>query len=265
MQWFSRQILIWAAQEKVTFTKEWALETLPVTERAFEAASVRAMARGELLQPRRGFYVIVAPCHLIASAPPALEVIDDLMTYERADYYIGMRKAAELVGVLDRAPSDFQVVSTKRMAGTEVGRARLVFFSSREMPPERLIERMKVGASTVRISKAALTAADLIRYPQAAGINLYQLLFELGGRIAGDQLELLAQSASMPVLQRLGFAFDQVGQYELADELAGRLDGTFRAVSWKGTVNRDLPTAMFDKRWKVYCYTSDLRQKASSA
>lgn len=261
MQWFSKQILVWATQERVTFTKEWALQSLPITVRAFEAASTRAIARGELLQPRRGFYVIVSPLHFAAGAPPVMDVIDGLMSFENADYYLGLRKAAELFDVLDRSPSDFQIISSKRMEGTQVGRARLIFHSQRRMPANDLVERRGVAGGRINVSRPALTAADLIRYREGAGNNLFDLLFELGGLIDPGQLELLSQSVPTPVLQRLGFAFDRVGQYELADHLFPLLDTGTRGVSWLEAVDRGRPDAIFDKRWKVHCYAGELPKK----
>jgi len=261
MQWFSKQILVWADQERVTFTKEWAIQNLSVSDRAFEAASVRAIARGELLQPRRGFYVIVSPLHFVAGAPPALDVVDDLMSFESADYYVGLRKAAELFDVLDRSPSDFQIISSKRMKATQVGRARLLFYSRHGMPTKELVERRSVTGGWINISKPALTAADLIRYREGAGNNLFGLLFELGGLTDPGQLELLSQSVPGPVLQRLGFAFDRIGQYELADDLFRLMDKGMRGVNWFGAVDRESADAIFDKRWKVYCYRRELPKK----
>jgi hypothetical protein len=64
-----------------------------------------------------------------------------------------------------------------------------------------------------------------------------------------------------PVLQRLGFAFDRVGQYELADDLFRIMDKGMRSINWYEAVDRDKPDAMFDKRWRVYCYQWELPKK----
>jgi hypothetical protein len=42
-----------------------------------------------LLNPRRGFYVVVPPQYLSWGAPPPSWYIDDLMRHEGHSYYVG--------------------------------------------------------------------------------------------------------------------------------------------------------------------------------
>jgi hypothetical protein len=63
----------------------------------------------------------------------------------------------------------------------------------------------------------ALTALDLLRYPQAsAGIdNVATVLSDLGQKIDADQLGALSVAVKRPIVQRLGHLLDRLGQEAL--------------------------------------------------
>jgi AbiEi antitoxin C-terminal domain len=74
------------------------------------AAARRAQSAGRLLHPRRGFFVIVPPQARAFGAPPANQIVDPLMKFEGANYYVGLFKAAEVHGAAHQAVMEFQVV-----------------------------------------------------------------------------------------------------------------------------------------------------------
>lgn len=99
MPTFSSKLSQLLRDGRVSFTKEFALENgLGPSNRAVVAACQRAIARGELLHPRRGFYLIIPHQFRHTDQLPAELVIDDLMSFEGAPYYVSMAKAAEIHG-----------------------------------------------------------------------------------------------------------------------------------------------------------------------
>src|SRR5579863_5480221 len=86
------------AAGRMVFTREEAEKALGTTQGAFLDAAEKLQRRRELLNPRRGFYVIVPPQFLKLGSPPPAWFIDDLMRHEASPYYVGLLKAAELHG-----------------------------------------------------------------------------------------------------------------------------------------------------------------------
>ena len=113
------------------------------------------------------------------------------MRHEGRAYYVGLLKAAELQGATHQAVMEFQVVSDKRLPKIRAGRNLIVFYFRKNM--EALMagtERRKTDTGTMRISSAALTALDLLRYPQASGSidSVATVLSDLGQTIDPEQL-----------------------------------------------------------------------------
>src|SRR5271166_3109422 len=75
---------------QAVFTREAATSALGVTTRGFLKAAERQQRRHTLLNPRRGFYVVVPPQYLSWGAPPPSWYIDDLMRHEGHPYYVGL-------------------------------------------------------------------------------------------------------------------------------------------------------------------------------
>lgn len=203
---------------RTVFTAEEAEDALGVGRGAFLDAAERLQRRKALLNPRQGFYVVVPPQFASWGAPPPAWYIDELMRYEGQAYYVGLLKAAELHGATHQAVMEFQVVSAKRFPKIRAGRNLIVFYFRKDMEAVVAgIEDRKTDTGTMKISSAALTALDLLRYPQAsAGIdNVATVLSDLGQKIDADQLAALSVTVERPVVQRLGHLLDRLGHEAL--------------------------------------------------
>ena len=239
---------------RLTFSKDEVSSLLGMSPSAFEDASQRAISRGRLLRPRRGFYVVIPPQDMAYGAPPATQVIDDLMAHEGAPYYVGLLKAAELHGAAHQAVMAFQVVSSKRMPSIPYGRGVIDFFYNGTMPPDELIERKQTDAGFFSVSSAALTAADLLRYPRASGSidAAASVIANLVEQIESSALAGLRGVIPTPTLQRLGYVLDQVGAAELANEVDKAIAGDSRRVELDTFVATPQGgSETLDDRWKV--------------
>ena len=155
---------------RTVFTAEEAQQALGVGHGAFLDAAERLQRRGALLSPRRGFYVAVPPQYGSWGGPPPAWYVDALMRHEGHAYYVGLLKAAELHGATHQAVMEFQVVSNRRLPKIRAGRNLIVFYFRKNIEAVAAgTEGRKTDTGTMRISSAALTALDLLRYPQAAG------------------------------------------------------------------------------------------------
>ena len=216
---------------RTVFTAEEAEQALGVGRGAFLDAAERLQRRNVLLNPRQGFYVVVPPQYASWGAPPPTWYIDPLMRREGQRYYVGLLKAAEFHGATHQAVMEFQVVAGKRLAKIRAGRNLIVFYFRRDMAAAAAgIEDHKTDTGTMKISSAALTALDLLRYPRGSGgiDSVATVLSDLGPKIDADQLAALSGFVERPVAQRLGHLLERLGR----DDLTGPM---LEALQSRGT------------------------------
>ncbi len=216
--------LLSAAQ--VVLTSEQAEQALGVGRGAFLDAAERLQRRKALIRLRQGFYVTVPPQFASWGGPPPSWYIDALMRHEEQPYYVGLLKAAELHGATHQAVMEFQVITPKRMPRIRAGRNLIVFYYRKDIAAvESGIEDRKTDTGSMKISSPALTALDLLRYPQAAGgiDNVATVLTDLGEKIDPSELATLSNAAERPVVQRLGHLLERLGHADRADPMHAAL------------------------------------------
>jgi len=150
------------------------------------------------------------------------------MRHERQAYYVGLLKAAELHGATHQAVMEFQVISAKRFPKLRAGRNLIVFYFRKDMEAVTAgIENRKTDTGTMKNSSAALTALDLLRYPQASGgiDNVATVLSDLGQKIDPEQLAALSETVERPIVQRLGHLLDRLGHAALTGPMLEALQG----------------------------------------
>ena len=256
----SRYVSSLLSSGRTVFTAEEAEQTLGVGHGAFLDAAERLQRRKALVNPRQGFYVVVPPQYASWGAPPPAWYIDALMRHESQAYYVGLLKAAELHGATHQAVMEFQVISAKRFPKIRVGRNLIVFYFRKELEAvTEGIEGRKTDTGTMKISSAALTALDLLRYPQASGgiDNVATVLSDLGQRIDPEQLAGLSAQVERPVVQRLGHLLEHLGH----DALTGPMLKTLQArgsLPWTELDRQEARDPDFapeprerDPRWRV--------------
>ncbi|MBX9462851.1 MAG: type IV toxin-antitoxin system AbiEi family antitoxin [Aquamicrobium sp.] len=245
---------------RVVFTSEQAKQALGVGRGAFLDAAERLQRRKALIRPRQGFYVAVPPQFACWGAPPPPWYIDALMRHEQQPYYVGLLKAAELHGATHQAVMEFQIVTSKRMPKITAGRNLIVFYYRKDIAAvESGIEDRKTDTGRMKISSPALTALDLLRYPQAAGgiDNVATVLTDLAEKIDPSQLAALSEAAERPVVQRLGHLLERLGHADRANPMHAALTAR-SATPWteldRGeTRDPDFTPAPqeHDGRWRV--------------
>jgi predicted transcriptional regulator of viral defense system len=245
---------------RIVFSGGEAEQALGLGRGALLDAAERLQRRKHLLSPRQDFYVIVPPQFASWGAPPPSWYIDAMMRQEDQPYYVGLLKAAELHGATHQAVMEFQVIAGKRLPKIRAGRNLIIFYYRKDMnivAPG--IEERKTDTGTMKISSTALTALDLLRYPQAAGglDNVATVLNDLGPQIDADRLALLAEKAERPVVQRLGYLLDRLGHQAKATPMHAVLEAR-SPVAWteldrKAARDPDFAPAPQerDPRWRV--------------
>lgn len=250
------------SEGRCVFTALEAEDELGVGHRSFLDAAERLQRSQKLLSPRQGFYVVVPPQYASWGAPPTTWFIDALMRWEGEAYYVGLLKAAELHGATHQAVMQFQVVCGKRLREIQAGRSLIVFYFRKRMDtPPAGVEERKTDTGTMKISSAALTALDLLRYPQASGgvDSVATVLAELAPAMDADELASLSTNVERSVVQRLGYLLDWLGEERLTERLLNGLreKGAMRWTelereSLDPDLTPDLP--MRNAKWRIVAH-----------
>jgi predicted transcriptional regulator of viral defense system len=244
------------AEGRITFSRNEAIAALGITEGAFLKAAARLQKRHKLFNPRQGFYVAVPPQFLSWQAPPPSWYIDAFMHHEGRPYYVGLLKAAELHGATHHAVMEFQVVTDRQLRKIRAGRSWITFHFRKDMDSVRegLIER-KTDTGSMKVSSPELTALDLVRYIHVAGgvDAVATVLNDLGGKLEGERLAVIAAHFDRACVQRLGYLLDQLGHSERAEPMHTHLSAT-KLIPWVALEPSDASSTTpveRNDRWRV--------------
>ena len=242
------------------FSADEARKEIGISPGAFLDAAERLQRRGQLIRPRRGFYVVVPPQHATMGAPPPEWYIDALMRHEKRPYYVGLLAAAAAHGAAHQAVMEFQVITNKLLPDIEAGRTRIVFSYRKDMAAVSAgIEDRKTQSGHLKLSSPELTALDLVRYPRSgAGLdNIATVLSELAERLQPGKLSSLSGAFEKAVVQRLGHLLGRLGHPRIAEAMFAALSAR-GPLPWveldpKQAGDPDLsPTpSERDERWRV--------------
>ncbi|TWC77312.1 putative transcriptional regulator of viral defense system [Rhizobium sp. SJZ105] len=242
------------------FSADEAQQEIGISRGAFLDAAERLQRRGQLIRPRRGFYVVVPPQHAVMGAPPPEWYIDALMRHEKRPYYVGLLTAAAAHGASHQATMVFQVVTNKLLSDIEAGRTRIVFSYRKDMGAVSAgIEDCKTPSGYMKLSSPELTALDLVRYPHSgAGLdNIATVLSELAERLQPKKLASLSRAFEKAVAQRLGHLLGRLGHSQIAETMFAALSPR-GPLSWveldpKQAGDPDLspPPSERDEHWRV--------------
>lgn len=211
---------------QVYFSAAQAQGALGLSKNALLKAAEKQQKRGNLISPRRGFYVIVPAEYRAMGALEPPWYINALMAHEQRPYYVALLKAAALYGATHQAVMEFQVVTNKQLPKIRAGRSQIVFYYRKDMDAVRAgLEKHKTKTGTMNVSGPELTALDLVRYPHAAGglHHIATVLTDLGARIDAEKLAILSGAFERSVGQRLGFLLGRSGHGRKAEALHARL------------------------------------------
>jgi len=208
------------------FTKPAGLAETDQTPEAFQAAVARLSKKGNLVSPRRGFYLILRPEDKLLGAPDPARWIDPLMRFLEVDYRISLLRAAAFHGTSHQAAMVFQVIAPRQLPGIEIGRQRVEFlYQSPEAFAEanrpEWLAQLKTDAGFAKVAGVELTLLDICRYfHQAAGINgAAQAVHDLGKKVDPRILVKAAGAYENSAVRRLGYLLEHFGHSKQANAL----------------------------------------------
>lgn len=181
------------------------------TSLKFELA--RLIEKKEIINLRKGFYLIIPPRYSKQGQIPIQLYVDKLFQYLNRNYYLGFYSAAKFHGAShQQAQREYLMIERPKMNAIKKNRIDIDFFTTAKWSNNNIIEK-KSDAGLFKISSPALTAVDLIHHQtKLGGLNrMLAILEELSEEITQNDLaELLSWYPHKSTLQRLGFLLKEI-------------------------------------------------------
>ncbi len=192
-----------------SFTRNEVFQSCRLSSSAFQAALSVLTRKGQIISPKKEFYVIVPPEYHDRPLPPSM-YIDALMKYLKKPYYVGVLSAAATHGASHQQPMEFQVVTKGPLRDIELSGVRIHFFSKKNIS-EIPTTKIKTKSGYMNVSGPEVTVFDLIKYVERAGYldNVVNVLIELSDKLRARQLAAVAKKFESTVVQRLGYLLDR--------------------------------------------------------
>lgn len=184
----------------------------------------RLVQKQKVVSIFKGYYIIIPPQYLSKGILPPAMFIDGLMKYLQRKYYVALLNAAALHGSSHQQPQEYFIVTSYPVLRTTIRKGiKINYISTRNLPPESLIEKKKTETGYITVSNPILTAIDIINYEKKiGGLNrastvIHQLVESIK---PNDISEELIKYATVSSLQRFGFILENImKKKKLADRI----------------------------------------------
>ena len=205
------------SQEEYSFSLEEILINTEKNEVSIRNELSRLSAKREIINLRKGFYLIITPRYSTAQKLPVQLFCDKLFKYLNRKYYLGLFTAAKFHGAShQQIQSDYIVTERPKMKDIVKNSIVVQFFTTSNWPKKNILQKQS-DAGLFNISSPALTAVDLIHHQSKLGginriiANIEELAEEISDK---DLFELISWYPNTSTIQRLGFIFEELGVNE---------------------------------------------------
>ena len=221
---FTREL---QSYEEYSFSTMELHRKVSAPESSVKKELARLVADNQIINLRKGFYLILPPSYQHYKRLPLELYIDKLFRSLDKPYYVGHYSAAALYGAShQQIQQDYIITEPPALRDVEKGNIKLRFFNSTVWPMGNILDR-KSNTGYFKVSSPSLTFADLLENQNNLGsINrMLAILEELSESITDQDLtELLAWYQNKSTLQRMGFLLEQLEwNREYADKIFKKL------------------------------------------
>ena len=173
----------------------------------------RLTEKGEIVNLRKGFYLIITPRYSSAQKLPIQLYSEKLFKYLNRNYYVALFSAAKFHGAShQQVQRDYLITEKPKYNDISKNTIDIRFFTTSHWSGNN-IQLKKSDAGIYKVSSPALTIVDLIHHQtKLGGINrmlstIEELVEEI---IEPDFVELLNWYPHRSTLQRLGFLLEEL-------------------------------------------------------
>jgi predicted transcriptional regulator of viral defense system len=182
----------------------------------------RLSDKGEIVNLRKGFYLIITPRYSSAKKLPIQLYCEKLFKHLDRNYYVGLFSAAKFHGAShQQVQRDYFITEKPKFNDISKNTLDIRFFTVSNWS-DKNIQQKKSDAGIFKISSPALTIVDLIHHQtKLGGINrMLATIEELTEELTeSDLLNLLSWYPNKSTLQRFGFLLEVLGMEEKIQEI----------------------------------------------
>lgn len=214
----------------------------------------RLEAKHQVINLRKGFYVIIPPRYAKQERLPVQLYIHKLFQYLNRPYYLAFYSAAKFHGAgHQQIQQDYVVTVNPPLRNIQKKGMDIRFFTTANWPVPNISVK-KSDAGYFNISSPALTVADLIHYQgKLGGLNRQlPILEELAEEITqADLNNLLTWYPHKSTLQRMGYLLEMM---RVAEDLVNPIKQYLEKTSIYPVLlkpKKDQNPGAVDNPWKV--------------
>jgi predicted transcriptional regulator of viral defense system len=240
--------------ESYSFSVDEIAKATDGTSNSLKFELHRLSEKGEVVNLRKGFYLIITPRYSSAKKLPIQLYCDKLFKYLRRNYYVGLFSAAKYHGAShQQVQRDYVITEQPKFNDISKNTIDIRFFTTRNWS-DKNIQLKKSDAGIYKISSPALTIADLIHHQtKLGGINrMLATVEELAEELTSADLEeLLDWYPNKSTLQRYGFLLEEL---EINEDFQELIYGNIKSNKFFPVLlspkSKEKAGAV-DNRWKV--------------
>ena len=192
------------------------------TSNSLKFELLRLSEKGEIVNLRKGFYLIITPRYSSAKKLPLQLYCEKLFNHLDRNYYVSLFSAAKFHGAShQQVQRDYLITEKPKFNDISKNTIDIRFFTTTNWP-DKNIQQKKSDAGIFKISSPALTIVDLIHHQtKLGGINrMLAIIEELTEELTESDLsELLSWYPNKSTLQRFGFLLEELGMEEEFQEM----------------------------------------------
>ncbi len=199
--------------EEYSFSLNELIENINKTETSIKSELSRLIAKKEIVNLRKGFYLIITPRYSSAQKLPIQLYSEKLFKYLDRNYYVALFSAAKFHGAShQQVQKDYIITEKPKYNDISKNPIDIRFFTTSNWTSKN-IQLKKSDAGVYKVSSPALTIVDLIHHQtKLGGINrILAVIEELSEELKeSDLVELLNWYPHKSTLQRFGFLLEEL-------------------------------------------------------
>ncbi len=203
--------------EEYSFSLNELQRELSRNEISIRSELSRLVNKGEIVNLRKGYYLIIPPRYVASGKLPIQLYVEKLFRYLNQNYYLGFYTAAKIHGAShQQIQRDYVMTATPKLNDISKNSFDIRFFTTIHWPDKNILTK-KADAGVYKISSPVLTALDLIHHQtKLGGLNrMLATIEELAEEInEHDLAKLLSWYPNRSTLQRFGFLLEEIGGNE---------------------------------------------------
>jgi len=200
--------------EEYSFSFNELIENIHKSETSIKSELSRLIVKKEIVNLRKGFYLIITPRYSSAQKLPIQLYCEKLFKYLERNYYVALFSAAKFHGAShQQIQRDYIVTEKPKLNNITKSTFDIRFFTTSTWTGKN-IQKKKSDAGIYKVSSPALTIADLIHHQtKLGGINrILAVIEELSEELnETDLVELLHWYPNKSTLQRFGYLLEAHG------------------------------------------------------